>query len=240
LAGNLACGETGAGRLIEPETMLAHLQTYFLQKTEPKRILVTAGGTTEPIDPVRSIINFSTGETGFRIAQTLCNLGHDVTLVQSVHSRFADRLPKIVRYNTTKEFGEIFENKLKNNFFDVLIHSAAVADYSVENVAHSKIQGSAPLTLTLKPNPKYIARARDWSKNKKLKIISFKLTSGENDLKLSSYDSEYILHNELSEVGSQNHEGTLYERNADGNYSAKQTLKTKDELVTLIGNLVES
>jgi phosphopantothenoylcysteine decarboxylase/phosphopantothenate--cysteine ligase len=242
-SGNLACGETGAGRLMEPETILAEIQNYFVRKKNPKKILITAGGTSEKIDPVRSITNFSTGETGFRAAKFLQTLGHDVTLIQSKRSNYLNGIEKLVTYDTTAEFADAFAAQLKNESFDLLIHSAAVSDYGVATVTDShgkavstaaKIQSNESLTLTLKPNPKYIQQARELSRNKKLKIISFKLTSGENDLKLGSYDSEYIFHNELSGVSREKHLGTWYARNAAGQYDALQSIQTKTELLKLI------
>ena len=249
-SGNLACGENGAGRLMEPETMLAHLQTHFsAPKVTPKRILVTAGGTSEPIDPVRSITNFSTGETGYRVAKYLQTLGHDVTLLQSKNSNFSAGIKNLISYDTTEDFGRAFEQKLKTQSFDTLIHSAAVADYSVDTITNadgqkissdSKIQTSGALILKLKPNPKYIQNARGWSLNPKLKIISFKLTSGENDLKLESYDSEYIIHNELSKVASHAHVATLFKRTPDGRYLEEAQTKTKIELAQLIADRVKN
>jgi phosphopantothenoylcysteine decarboxylase/phosphopantothenate--cysteine ligase len=235
-SGNLACGEVGAGRLMEPETVLELIENYFSKKREAKKILITAGGTTEPIDPVRFITNFSTGETGYRIAKHLQNLGCDVTLIQSVHSAFQAGIKNLVTYNTTLEFGAAFERVLRAEPFDTLVHSAAVADFRLEQVQTSKIQTEEGLTLKFKPNPKYIQNAREFSQNKKIKIISFKLTAGGGELKLSNYDSEYIFHNELSQVGSQKHQGTLYARNASGEYKEFKKVETKDELVKLISD----
>ena len=237
-AGNLACGEVGAGRLMEPETVFNLIGDYFSKKTESKKILITAGGTTEPIDPVRCITNFSTGETGYRIAKHLQNLGCDVTLLQSVHSPFQKGIQNLATYNTTLEFGATFEKMLRAESFDTLIHSAAVADFRVAQVHTSKIQTEDALTLKLKTNPKYLQNAREFSQNKKIKIISFKLTAGGSQLKLSNYDSEYIFHNELSGVGSEKHQGTLYARSPSGEYKEFKRIETKDELVKLIADRI--
>jgi phosphopantothenoylcysteine decarboxylase/phosphopantothenate--cysteine ligase len=252
-AGNLACGEVGSGRLMEPETMLAHINQFFAedsqQRSQLKRILITAGGTREPIDSVRSITNFSTGETGYRLAKHLQNLGHEVTLLQSKHSQFLGGLKNVLTYDTTRDFAKLFEQELKNCRFDTLIHSAAVADYAVDRITtadgqsvlmDSKIQSSGTLVLTLKPNPKLIQNARRMSLNPKLQIISFKLTSGDSDKKLESYDSEYILHNELSEVASHHHKGILYKRTIDGRYLEDAKVQNKSQLTKLIAKRVNS
>jgi phosphopantothenoylcysteine decarboxylase/phosphopantothenate--cysteine ligase len=249
-SGNLACGEVGAGRLMEPETMLAHVQTHFARPLpKPQKILITAGGTSEPIDSVRSITNFSTGETGYRLAKHLQGLGHEVTLMQSKHSSFQSGIKNLIVYDTTEDFAEGFQESLQTQSFDTLIHSAAVADYAVESVANadgqtlardSKIQAHGNLVLKLRPNPKLIQNARKWSANPKMKVISFKLTSGENDLKLSAYDSEYILHNDFAKVSSHTHVGTLYKRNAEGSYQEDATVSTKAELIRLIAGKVNT
>ena len=264
-SGNLACGEVGAGRLLEPETMLSLIQSYFkashdmtqpvgIQALSRKRILVTAGGTREPIDPVRSIINFSTGETGYLIAKHLESLGHDVTLLQSKASRFQEKtsaghsgVKNIISYDTTSDFAIIFEQELKTKNFDFLVHTAAIADYAVDKITNlenaplsqaSKIQDTGPIKLTLKPNPKFLQKVRGFSLNPGIKLISFKLTSGESSLKLDSYDSEYIFHNELSKVSNHEHFGTFYARNAGRKYQAIQTVSSKAELVKFIADQI--
>jgi len=248
-SGNLACGEVGSGRLIEPEAMLAEIRGFFEQNTVPKRILITAGGTTEPIDPIRSITNFSSGETGFRIAKRLESLGHEVTLLQSKHSKFSTRLKRVILYDTTLDFGRQFEQELKTHSYDVLIHSAAVADYAVESVTDldlhpikqtSKIQENHGLILHLKPNPKFIHQARKLSQNSKIKMISFKLTAGGGDLKLDSYDSDCVFHNEFQTVSSRLHPGTFYKRNEAGTLQPIQSVQTKEELIRLISKEINS
>ena len=252
--GHLACGETGAGRLIEPEAMLEVLKQVIEheeedskkaevnrspanQPTSPKKILITSGGTTEPIDAVRSITNFSTGETGYRLCEALRNAGHEVTLLQSKLSKFES--PSQNTYLTTDEFARNLKQKLESESYDYLIHAAAVADYRVDPASTSgagqgKIQSETPVTLNLKPNPKVIQSVRQWSRNPNLNVISFKLTA-DSAMKLENYDSEWIIHNELREVKGEHHRGTIYNRERKPAY----TFQTKSELTGLVQTIIE-
>ncbi len=251
-SGALACGEVGAGRLMEPEAVLEKVMTYFKSKSTPvakKRILITSGGTSERIDPVRSLTNFSTGQTGYSLADSLNRQGYDVTLLQSKLSSFQFDRSKTIPYDTTEEFAHLLQNELETNFYDVLIHAAAVADYAIDSVTNeagsvltqtTKIQSDSNLILKLKPNPKLLKNVRAWSKNKNLQVISFKLTTGEeSDLKLDSYDSDAIIHNELSKVNGNSHSGTIYTRSATGKYNAQAQFRDKTELANQTFSLIE-
>ena len=229
-SGFLACGETGQGRLVEPEEILKLLES---KPRTSKKILITSGGTSEPIDSVRSITNFSTGETGFRLAEKLRSEGHKVTLIQSASSRFHLSQNEI-NYTTTEQFTDAVKSELEKFNFDFLIHAAAVADYRVDQVIDRKIQSSDPLTLKLIPNEKVIQSVRGWSKNKSLEVISFKLTSN-SEMKLEGYDSEWIIHNELKNVNQEKHTGTIYNKDRLPVFQ----FKTKTELAGLVQNIVE-
>jgi phosphopantothenoylcysteine decarboxylase/phosphopantothenate--cysteine ligase len=228
--GFLACGETGQGRLIEPEEILNLLES---KPTTSKKILITSGGTSEPIDSVRSITNFSTGETGFRLAEKLRSEGHEVTLIQSASSRFHLSQGEI-NYTTTDQFTHAVKSELEKFNFDFLIHAAAVADYRVDQVIDRKIQSHDPLTLKLIPNEKVIQSVRGWSKNQKLEVISFKLTSN-SEMKLDGYDSEWIIHNELKNVNQEKHAGTIYNKDRLPAFQ----FKTKTELAGLVQNIIK-
>ena len=257
-SGSLACGEVGNGRLVEPEALLSALTQHFFHAkpvsgsvsgTVPdtaavkKKILVTSGGTTEPIDDVRSITNFSTGQTGYTVATELAKRGHEVTLIQSRLSHFQlqhEPHTRAVAYTTTEEFSHAVKQELVGHSYDVIVHAAAVADYHVEKVA-GKIQSNEPFHLKLIPNEKVLKSVRGWSKNPKLKVISFKLTANQSDTKLDSYDSEWIIHNELKNVNGKNHGGVVLEKNKTPGerYLARAEFKTKDQLTQMISKIVE-
>lgn len=248
-AGSLACGEVGSGRLIEPEEMFARIHTYFTSravgsKAVSRRVLVTAGGTREPIDAVRSITNTSTGETGYRIAEYLHREGMDVTLLTARTSPFQSEKFNTRTYTTSDDLDRLMHEELSNRAYDDLIHSAAVSDYRVSGIAGfertGKIQSQESIQLTLVPNPKILRKVRAYSRNPQLRVVSFKLTAGEtSDMKLDAYDSDWIVHNDIAGVRPDAHEGTLYRRSASGTYDAAKKFRTKDELAQVVAHILQ-
>ncbi len=254
-SGVLACGETGEGRLIEPEDAMRiigeRLEVADIKKTSTKpRILVTAGGTSEPIDEVRHLRNLSSGRTGHHLALSLQKNGFPVHLLQSEYSFAREGIQNLTLYSTTRDFAEKVKYQLESNHYGYVIHSAAVADYHVAEVTDSKgvpfktsgkIQTDVPLVLKLLPNPKIIRELRTWSRNKDLKIISFKLTSDEtSEMKLETYDSEWIIHNHLKDVGAENHKGQVFRKTPEKGYVSVSSFQTKSELDALILSILSS
>lgn len=261
-SGPLACGEEGSGRLIEPEVMLSQMLNYFAKNpvdtehreaappNSGKKILITAGGTTEKIDSVRRLSNVSTGQTGYQLAKTLQALGNEVTLLQSEHSPFRSDFSPVLLFDTTADLSEKLKILLEDSHYDVLIHAAAVADYHVESVMSAegrtlstaaKIQSDEPLLLKLVPNPKILRSVRGWSQNKEMKLVSFKLTSGEASLlKLETYDSDLIVHNELSQVKGAAHRGAFYAQDQKSKkYQKRSEFHTKTELGSLLQDWIQ-
>ena len=153
--GELACGTSGKGRLPEPVDICAVVEKFFA--SEPilsgKKVLVTAGGTIEPIDPVRYIGNRSSGRMGYEIAKSAVNSGAEVVLVSGKS--------EIEPPNGLKAFIKVesalqMRDEVLKHFetVDCVIMSAAVADYRVKNVSEQKIKKSDEnLTLELVKNP---------------------------------------------------------------------------------------
>jgi len=153
--GELASGLSGKGRMAEPEDLFQALEQHF-QPTENfflnKRVLITAGGTQEAIDPVRFIGNHSTGKMGFAIAEQLVNLGATVELVYGS----VTQTPPIGCHHHQALSAIEMKTKCEELFptCDVLIMAAAVADYHIKDVAQEKIKKSSDsLTLELVKNP---------------------------------------------------------------------------------------
>jgi phosphopantothenoylcysteine decarboxylase/phosphopantothenate--cysteine ligase len=259
--GRMACGEVGTGRLIEPEAMVSEIERHFgavaasstnPSKTIGKRILVTAGGTTEAIDPVRVLTNVSTGETGVRIANTLTQNGNDVTLLLAGSSPFQDEvLPgvRVIPFRSYEDLDGAMKKELGSKTYDVLIHAAAVSDFRVSRMetgqgaevsGMTKIQSNDPLVLHLSPNPKILNQVRGYAGKKPLRVISFKLADSPN-ADLSGYDSDVVIYNQISGVerGSDRHAGEIFERRA-GKFSLRSRFKTKSDLTTEINGLVNS
>jgi phosphopantothenoylcysteine decarboxylase/phosphopantothenate--cysteine ligase len=157
-AGDQACGETGMGRMLEPAELLAELGAFFEPKRlAGKRVLVTAGPTEEPIDPVRVITNSSSGKMGFAVARAAQEAGAKVTLVSGPVSLATP--PGVSRIDV-RTAQEMFDAVKKDApACDVFIAVAAVSDYRVKHPARQKIKkaNGRELALQLEENPDILA-----------------------------------------------------------------------------------
>lgn len=151
--GLLACGYVGKGRMEEPESIVAVVERYFAQKeqTEPgllqgKKVVVTAGGTIERIDPVRYITNDSSGKMGFAIAAAASEMGADVRLIYG-HTDVEP--PAGIDAEPVQSAEEMYRAVLKHfPDSDLVVKAAAVADYRPAETANSKIKKKGD-TMTL-------------------------------------------------------------------------------------------
>jgi phosphopantothenoylcysteine decarboxylase/phosphopantothenate--cysteine ligase len=154
-------GEFGAGRMAEPMEILAAIEAYFAEASAPRplagrRVLVTAGPTHEPIDPVRYIANRSSGKQGYAIAAALARAGAEVTLVSGPVTLADPAGVTTVRVETAREMLEAVETALP---VDVAVMAAAVADWRVAAEAAEKIKkgpDGAP-SLAFVENPDILA-----------------------------------------------------------------------------------
>ena len=156
-SGEQACGETGDGRMLEPETLLALINAHFTPKIlADKKILITAGPTLEMIDPVRGITNLSSGKMGYAIAQVAAEMGATVMLISGATS-----LAEPVGISTQKVISadDMYQAVMQNiPSQDIFISVAAVADYTPTDISDQKIKKSDDmLTLTLKRNKDILA-----------------------------------------------------------------------------------
>lgn len=138
--GYLACGDTGAGKMPEPETLLAYiLREIALEKDMiGVKVLVTAGPTQESLDPVRFITNHSTGKMGYAIAENCMRRGADVTLVSGPVSIAPPPFVKLVKVKSAADMAEAVKACHKEQ--RIIIKTAAVADYRPAHVADEKIK----------------------------------------------------------------------------------------------------
>ena len=141
-SGYLACGDTGAGKMPEPETLLAYIEreTACEKNLKGKKILVTAGPTQEAIDPVRYITNHSSGKMGYAIAKTAMLRGADVTLVSGRTAIEPPMFVNLVPVVTAKDMYEAVTSISDEQ--DIIIKAAAVADYRPANVSDEKVKKS--------------------------------------------------------------------------------------------------
>ncbi len=138
--GYLACGYVGKGRLEEPEKILEKVKGYFGTKKlfKDKTFLITAGPTKEKIDPVRYFTNRSSGKMGYALAEQAAMLGADVILVSGTNALPEPRGVKVIHVESAADmYDEVMMNADKS---DVIIKSAAVADYRPKQVFESKVK----------------------------------------------------------------------------------------------------
>lgn len=138
--GYLACGDTGAGKMPEPETLLSYIEKEIAcpKDMQGKKVLVTAGPTQEKIDPVRYITNHSSGKMGYAIAKNAMLRGAEVILVSGPVSIAPPPFVKVVSATTAKEMFEAVTSVSEEQ--DIIIKAAAVADYRPKEVSSEKIK----------------------------------------------------------------------------------------------------
>lgn len=209
-SGPLACGTSGKGRMPEPAELQEAIEYAFAPQTLcGRRVLVTAGGTQEKIDPVRFISNYSTGKMGFALAQACARRGAEVTLVcGAVTASLHDPFHRIRRINalSAQEMYEACTREWQKA--DLAVLSAAVADFAPEQTAAEKIKkqpGQTAMSLSLSLTPD-IARTLGETKRADQKLVGFALESEhekENALrKLERKHMDAIVLNSLRDEGA--------------------------------------
>lgn len=183
--GRLACGTTGPGRLTELDEIMAAVEKVLCPRQDflGQRIVITAGGTEEPIDPVRFITNRSSGKMGYALARAAAARGAQVDLVSAPTNLAAPRGVNMVKVRTAKEM--LAAVSLHSLHCDALIMAAAVADYTVKDPAKHKIKkDGAHLVLELERTTDilaavsgsflkigFAAESRDLLKNAREKLL---------------------------------------------------------------------
>jgi phosphopantothenoylcysteine decarboxylase/phosphopantothenate--cysteine ligase len=259
--GNLACGDVGAGRLLEPEQMYSAIEAALMPQTShSKQILITSGGTREAIDGVRTLANVSTGRTGVAIAETLVAHGHHVTLLRaqdSATSSVAAQSNGDLRtksYVSFQDLDALLKTELREKNYDAILHLAAVSDYSVDHLEVAgdsvavrtdlKIDSQKEIAIHLKRNFKIVDHLKEYSRNPNLKIVAFKLTKGLSKTAvtqkvlrlLETSKADFVVHNDLGEIspsGSQ-HKALIFDRNGQ----IKVESQTKKQLALEIEKLI--
>jgi phosphopantothenoylcysteine decarboxylase/phosphopantothenate--cysteine ligase len=215
-SGGQACGEMGMGRMTEPADILADVQFFFQpRRLAGRRVVVTAGPTEEPIDPVRVITNTSSGKMGYAVARAAHEAGAEVTLISGPVS--LPTPPGVARVDV-RTAQEMFEAVKKGALgADIFISVAAVADYRVRNPSAQKIKkANGHLSLELEENPDilawvagqpkppfcvgFAAESEDLAQNAKAKLARKKLplivgnlaqdALGRDDSAITLYDAE--------------------------------------------------
>jgi len=200
--GDMACGETGMGRMAEAEDIFAAISDFFLQnrKLAGLRALVTSGPTFEPLDPVRFIGNRSSGKQGHAIAEALCARGAEVTLVTGPVNIPDPAGVNVIHVETAAQMLAVCQKQLP---VDIFVGAAAVSDWAAADVAEKKIKKSgAPPSLKLKENPDILATLSKPGKKRPQLVIGFAAETGDllknARAKMKSKGCDWIIANEVA------------------------------------------
>jgi phosphopantothenoylcysteine decarboxylase/phosphopantothenate--cysteine ligase len=218
-AGRTACGEVGEGRLAEPVVIVAAVEAALARPVRRLRVLITSGGTTEPIDGVRVLTNTSTGATGAGLASYLARRGHDVVLLRA-RGAVAAAGGREELFFTYADLDAALTRLLGGESFDVVIHAAAVGDFGLDAVVSGGVvhlpgrakleSGAGPLELRLSPRPKLLDSLRARSRQPQLLVVAFKLTTGADAAAthaavgalLERGTADLVVHNDLARRGA--------------------------------------
>ena len=244
--GELASHLVGKGRMEEPEVIIQHLANYFAGKEgdlRGKTIMITAGPTYEKIDPVRFIGNYSSGKMGFAIADECAARGAKVIMVSGPVQQ---QLKYPVRWFAVESADQMYN--VACNFFaeaDAAILSAAVADFTPEQVADAKIkrEKEGEMTLRLKPTKDIAACLGQMKKDRQI-LVGFALETNDEqhnaEDKLQRKNLDFIVLNSLNDKGA----GFRYDTNKisiiDRESKTDFPLKSKAEVAAdIVDRLVE-
>lgn len=229
--GYLACGTNGKGRLTSIETIYSKTIDTLEEKKSlrGKKIVITAGGTIEKIDPVRYISNFSSGKMGVSLADEAFRKGADVTLISTFN---IEKQYSIEQVCNAEEMKQKVEKELADS--DVIIMAAAVADYKIENYSEQKMKknNDETVTLTLTKNPDILKEISKQKKENQI-IIGF-CAESENLLnyakeKIDKKGCDYLVANDISrkDIGFGADENEIYI--LDKNHNIKHFKKSSKQ-----------
>ncbi len=250
-SGVLACGEVGYGRLLEPDLILQEIEQRLVDKPGLKipvpapgltptskniQVLITAGGTSEPIDDIRVITNKSTGRTAAVLADHLVESGFEITFLHSGNSVKPRNPTNMVSFTSFADLNEKLANVLNGTKFDWVIHTAAVSDYSVKPTVGKISSDAEELTLTFKRNPKLINQIKKI--NPETKLVGFKLTSTDDSVAVQEKvnklftDSgcDYVVQNDWSDIKANRRIFHFY----DGPLATYEIISGLDELSAIL------
>lgn len=242
-SGELACGDVGAGRMMEPADIARQVLELgsSTSSIEGKRVVITAGPTREYLDPVRFISSPSSGKMGLAVAQEGMRRGAEVTIV---HGPISEPLPQAansIGVTSAQEMANAVEKSLPA---DIFIGTAAVADYRAEETSAQKMKKSGKdLAVSLKPNPDILTNVVQSGKVKSI-VVGFAAET-ENvvpnaKLKLEAKKLDLIVGNEvrMTEKGFEKDRTSVQILDRKGNQTDLQNV-SKDEVARALWTRVE-
>jgi phosphopantothenoylcysteine decarboxylase/phosphopantothenate--cysteine ligase len=194
--GFLACGDEGPGKMLEPEAIWEHLQAFLAcDRGRGMRILITGGATSEPLDPVRSLTNLSTGRTAASLADAFLSRGHSVRYLHGRGALLPGPSASTTEFSDAASLEKILAADIEAERYDLVLHAAAVSDWRPVTWRTGKVVLALPTTekissqgdsavLELVANPKIIRMlARDLPPDTTL--VAFKFTVGADEQQVS-------------------------------------------------------
>jgi phosphopantothenoylcysteine synthetase/decarboxylase len=216
-------------------------------------VLVTAGGTEEPVDGVRMLTNTSTGATGAALARHFAENGADVLLLHAARSVLETDGLRCETFVTFADLESGLRRLLEHEHWDAVIHCAAVSDYSVVSVtidgedvddpSRAKIPSGRDVIIRLSPTPKLIDLLKTWSSNPDVTVVGFKLTNDPDPnarrahvlALLGRGTTDLVVHNDLGEIDGARHRAEIWTADEPIVRTA-----TKDELSEALWGLIHS
>ena len=237
--GILACGDQGAGRMSEPETIVGEICRILSRKQdyEGKKVLITAGATRERLDPVRFITNDSSGKMGFAIAEAARDRGAEVTVIRGSVTAEIPAGIRMIQIESARELYDAMMQKVPEQ--DVIIQAAAVSDYRPAEQKDRKIkkESGSDLTLILTENPD-IAKAVGEQKKPGQTLVGF---AAETDnllknakSKLGKKKLDLIVANDVTKPGAGFNVDTNIAVLITSDGSTEEPLQTKRQLAERI------
>jgi len=246
--GRLTGEDSGAGRLAEPEEIFESALAALGGPLSGKRVLVTAGGTREPIDAARFIGNFSSGKQGVAFASAAKLLGADVELIAANIDDSLTSGLKTINVGSALELSQALEAKFGS--YDILVMAAAVADYKPIESTSKKLKRSElgeELNLSLVANPDILAETvkRLISSGSKAVVVGF-AAEASNDLeslariKLAAKGCDYLIANDISDgkvFGTDHTELVLVSQSGSKSFQGSKQSVAKDVLSLIASNI---
>ncbi len=254
--GYLACGDYGSGKLLEPEKIYELVYEKLPVRAADKKIIITAGGTKESIDGIREITNISTGKTAAAIAQYFIKNNYHVTFLHAENSAVPAGNYESATFTDYESLDAQLKSCLANSNFNLVIHNAAVSDYSLKEVIlddktyavpiQNKLSSSSEnMQLKFTRNDKLLNKLKDYSRDKDIKIAAFKFTNEEaeeNRIKkvsklFADSAADLVVHNDFNNRTEKNTQQYFTVFNSSAKLAA---VKTVDDLSQKLEELVFS
>ncbi len=217
-SGFLACGDEGNGKLLDPDKIFEYIQVEIASSKSTKKgnIIITSGGTTEDIDNVRHMKNISSGRTGAIIAENFIRNNYGITYLHSSDALKPKGAYISEEFHSFKDLDYKLKSLLRNNDYDAIIHLAAVSDYTPTKIFVNDNNYLLPLKGKISSqhkkikiefirNDKIVNNIKNYSKNKRTALVSFKLTNDLDSAEISQKvnkiikdsKSDIVVHNDL-------------------------------------------